>query len=109
MHLNSPGGGADMNLGSKRFLLVDALRGIAAMSVFVFHLQAGHHVDLIMGVLPAWLAVILKYGYLGVAIFFVLSGFVIAHSLYSWRWVELPSIAVSHLLSNSMTKQIAWR
>jgi peptidoglycan/LPS O-acetylase OafA/YrhL len=100
VHLNSPGGGVDVNLSSKRFLLVDALRGIAAMSVFVFHLQAGHHIDLIMGVLPAWLAAILKYGYLGVAIFFVLSGFVIAHSLYS-RNVTL-SVAGSFMLRRSL-------
>src|SRR6516164_3822489 len=69
-------------LSKKRFLLVDALRGIAAMSVVVFHLVQGHHIDLFLGGSPTWLTVILEHCHLGVAIFFVLSGFVIAHSLY---------------------------
>jgi peptidoglycan/LPS O-acetylase OafA/YrhL len=71
-----------MNLSKKRFLLVDALRGIAAMSVVIFHLVEGHHVDLFLAKSPIWLVVMLEHGNLGVSIFFVLSGFVIAHSLY---------------------------
>jgi len=52
------------------------------MSVVVFHLVQGHHIDLFLGGSPTWLTVILEHCHLGVAIFFVLSGFVIAHSLY---------------------------
>jgi peptidoglycan/LPS O-acetylase OafA/YrhL len=80
LHFDPPNG--DPNLSSKRFALVDAVRGFAAISVLLFHLQSGHHIDHVMRILPAWLASILQHGYLGVAIFFVLSGFVIAHSLY---------------------------
>jgi peptidoglycan/LPS O-acetylase OafA/YrhL len=85
---------------NKRFLLVHALRGIAAMSVVVFHLQAGRHIDLIFGVLPAWLVVVWEHGNLGVAIFFVLSGFVIAHSLY-YKDVTL-SVAGRFMLRRSL-------
>jgi peptidoglycan/LPS O-acetylase OafA/YrhL len=60
----------------KRFL--DALRGIAAMSVVIFHLVEGHHVDLFLAKSPIWLVVMLEHGNLGVSIFFVLSGFVFA-------------------------------
>lgn len=66
-----------MNLSTQRFTLIDALRGIAAMSVVLFHAVEGHHVDST----PAWLRSIIGHGHLGVAIFFVLSGFVIAYSL----------------------------
>jgi peptidoglycan/LPS O-acetylase OafA/YrhL len=55
-----------------RFTFVDALRGVAAFSVVLYH-GVGHVPDLPVG--------ILAHGDLGVAVFFVLSGFVIAHSL----------------------------
>lgn len=54
---------------SDRYLFVDGLRGVAALSVLLFHLGRDY-----LG-LP-----ILEYGRLGVVIFFVLSGFVICHS-----------------------------
>jgi peptidoglycan/LPS O-acetylase OafA/YrhL len=66
---------------SPRFALVDALRGIASLAVVLFHSIEGRHVNDVMQSLPAWLATVLGHGDLGVAIFFVLSGFVIAHSL----------------------------
>src|SRR5208282_311558 len=90
----------NMKLGEKRFLLVDALRGIAAMSVVVFHLAEGHHVDQFMTVAPVWLITVIEHGDLGVAIFFVLSGFVIAHSLYG-RNVTL-SLAGRFMLRRSL-------
>lgn len=51
----------------RRMLFVDGLRGIASLSVVAYHL--GGRTDL---------AILTSYGYLGVGIFFVLSGFVIA-------------------------------
>lgn len=64
-----------------RFAFVDALRGFAALAVVLFHAIEGDHVRS----LPEWLRIIIGHGHLGVAIFFVLSGFVIAHSLRDQR------------------------
>jgi peptidoglycan/LPS O-acetylase OafA/YrhL len=66
---------------SKRFTLVDALRGIAALSVVLYHALGANHVAALAGIMPAWLYTIISNGKLGVAVFFVISGFVIAHSL----------------------------
>jgi peptidoglycan/LPS O-acetylase OafA/YrhL len=74
---------------AERFSFVDALRGIAAMAVVLFHLREGHHVPLLASALPAWAIWVIDHGNLGVAVFFVLSGFVIAHSVYNER-VTLP-------------------
>jgi peptidoglycan/LPS O-acetylase OafA/YrhL len=62
-----------------RFTLVDALRGLAAISVVLYH--ATGQIVALAALMPAWLYVLLSSGKLGVAIFFVISGFVIAHSL----------------------------
>lgn len=60
-----------------RFVFVDALRGIAALAVVLFHAAAGHHIPY----LPLWIREVVSHGDLGVAVFFVLSGFVISHTL----------------------------
>jgi peptidoglycan/LPS O-acetylase OafA/YrhL len=59
-----------------RFSFIDALRGLAAMAVVLFHAYAGEHILS----LPPWLLATVAQGEFGVAVFFVLSGFVIAHS-----------------------------
>ena len=64
-----------------RFTFVDALRGIAASAVVLFHAVEGRHITELFETIPASLRVFLTHGDLGVAIFFVLSGFVISHSL----------------------------
>ncbi len=67
---------------STKFTLVQALRGIAALWVVLFHAAEGGHIDAIRATVPPWLfAGIFDAGHYGVAIFFALSGFVIAHSL----------------------------
>jgi peptidoglycan/LPS O-acetylase OafA/YrhL len=64
------------------FHFVDALRGIACLWVVLFHAPLEGRLDLLTSILPHWLvAVVFHWGSFGVAIFFVLSGFVIAHSL----------------------------
>jgi peptidoglycan/LPS O-acetylase OafA/YrhL len=59
-----------------RFSFIDALRGLASMAVVLFHAVAGEHINS----LPPWLRATVAQGEFGVSVFFVLSGFVIAHS-----------------------------
>lgn len=66
---------------SPRFTLIDGLRGVAAISVVLYHIYLQ---DLLPAARVAFAEpfhTVLVNGYLGVYIFFVLSGFVIAHSV----------------------------
>jgi peptidoglycan/LPS O-acetylase OafA/YrhL len=64
----------------ERFLFVDGLRGVAAFWVVLFHAKI--HIPLLMAALPPLVAhALFREGENGVAIFFALSGFVIAHSV----------------------------
>ncbi len=63
------------------FGLVHSLRGIAATWVLLFHASEGRHIDQLKAAIPAWSHCFFDLGDNGVAIFFVLSGYVIAHSL----------------------------
>lgn len=64
----------------ERLYFIDALRGIAALSVALFHIKDANHIPVIEASLPS-IKTFLDYGHFGVPIFFVLSGFVIALSL----------------------------
>jgi peptidoglycan/LPS O-acetylase OafA/YrhL len=67
---------------SRRLPFIDALRGIAAMWVVIFHIGEGGQIAALQAVIPAWFnAAFFKAGHFGVPIFFVLSGFVIALSI----------------------------
>jgi peptidoglycan/LPS O-acetylase OafA/YrhL len=65
----------------KRLVFIDALRGVAAMNVVLYHAISGKHIPALQAAMPGWFVSILEHGHLGVAIFFVISGFVIALSL----------------------------
>jgi peptidoglycan/LPS O-acetylase OafA/YrhL len=83
-------------LTGQRYVLVDALRGIAAFSVLCHHLLHNSQLQAVLWIiLPAWFAAFCHYGAFGVQIFFVLSGFVIAHSL---RNVQLSPGALGNFL-----------
>lgn len=74
---------AEQQSGSKtaRLPVADILRGLAASWVFLFHASEGHHIDGLVRALPESLSnAIFSAGHLGVAVFFVLSGLVIALS-----------------------------
>ncbi|MBL7752687.1 MAG: acyltransferase, partial [Chitinophagaceae bacterium] len=62
----------------KHFLILDALRGVAALVVILFHIfeiySGGDHVKQYV-----------NHGYLAVDFFFMLSGYVMAHA-YDDRW-----------------------
>ena len=79
-----PPSGAAASLPS-RFFFADALRGIAAMWVVLFHAYGGH----LSGLMNSWylapVRVFFEAGHLGVQIFFVLSGFVISYSISRYR------------------------
>ena len=64
-----------------RLPVADILRGLAASWVFLFHASEGRHIDKLVRAVPETLAsVVFSAGHLGVAVFFVLSGLVIAMS-----------------------------
>ncbi len=67
--------------GSERFVFIDALRGIACIGV-VFHHMLNNTVmcDTFKRVFAGWFVELCELGAYGVEIFFVISGFVIAHS-----------------------------
>jgi peptidoglycan/LPS O-acetylase OafA/YrhL len=80
----------------KRFVLVDALRGIAALFVLLHHLLFQSDLQKTLWLaLPGWLFQCCVNGAFGVEIFFVLSGFVITHSL---RNVLLTPRAVGNFM-----------
>ena len=80
-----------------RFHYIDALRGIAALGVvfyhLIFHTPLGETVY--QNLLPAAVEFLFYLGRFGVEIFFVLSGFVIAHSLRhsALGWPDLWNFA----------------
>lgn len=61
-----------------RLEIIDALRGLAALSVAWFHFTNGGGLHLPR---ESWLRVSGSFGWLGVEVFFVISGFVIPYSL----------------------------
>jgi peptidoglycan/LPS O-acetylase OafA/YrhL len=70
-----------MTAAAKRFTYIDALRGIAALGVVLVHLRDSHHLPAFFAAMPVFVDWMIGYGHVGVEIFFVLSGFVIAHSM----------------------------
>jgi peptidoglycan/LPS O-acetylase OafA/YrhL len=68
-----------------RLAFADGLRGLAALWVVLFHLAEGHHIDKLVALFPNISLVVFYAGHLGVAIFFVLSGFVMAHIMYPYQ------------------------
>ena len=65
-----------------RYLFIDALRGVAAVAVMFHHLLHSTVLEpALRTILPTLLQKVATYGAVGVEIFFVISGFVIAHSL----------------------------
>lgn len=68
---------------SERFDLLQVLRGLAALWVVLFHFWTTHSITTLYASMPTPLGrALFADGRGGVAVFFVLSGFVIAHSLW---------------------------
>ena len=75
--MNSPG-----DRQSARFELLDALRGIAILAVMLLHF-AERGVDSGDQLIYARVWPVLQHGYLGVQLFFVISGYCITAALYN--------------------------
>lgn len=65
----------------ERYALIDALRGAAAMGVVIAHVSSNAFRSVISPPLPLWFTELCAFGNYGVYVFFMLSGFVIAHNL----------------------------
>ena len=64
-----------------RYVFIDGLRGLTALSVVIYHARVGGHIEAWAATWPAFLDGIVANMGIAVQIFFVLSGFVIAHSM----------------------------
>ncbi len=82
------------------FEFIDGLRGIAASWVVLFHLYVGTLEIPLARVIPRPLGFFFAHGALGVQIFFVISGFVIAYSL------RRATITRSYVLNFILRRQI---
>jgi peptidoglycan/LPS O-acetylase OafA/YrhL len=82
----SPIGGAQTTVrpqpgGARRFLFIDALRGIASLAVMLFHFYfSGGLNEPLLRMTPEFLSALFLRGSLGVDVFFIISGFVIAYT-----------------------------
>src|SRR5438067_2034 len=65
----------------KRYVFVDGIRGLAAVAVMLYHLGTGDLERLLARVLSSRVTALFERGWIGVHVFFAISGFVIAHSL----------------------------
>jgi peptidoglycan/LPS O-acetylase OafA/YrhL len=86
MATNSATGGTPHISGAPRaagtrYVLIDAMRGIACLAVVLFHAMEGGHLGALVAAMPAWFGHVLERGNAGVDVFFVISGFVIANSM----------------------------
>ncbi|WP_156498849.1 acyltransferase family protein, partial [Oleiphilus sp. HI0079] len=63
-----------------RFATIDGFRGLAALGVVLYHFY-GSLKPALDNALPSFITTLFSYGYLGVPIFFVISGFVISHTV----------------------------
>lgn len=74
-----------VNRSLPRYAAIDALRALACLAVVLYHAKEGGHISALYDVMPAVFLGVFDYGYSGVSVFFVISGFVIAHSMYADR------------------------
>ena len=69
-----------------RSTYIDGLRGLAALAVACYHIDRYGPLPIAaMPVIPGWLMAAIDHGSIGVQVFFVISGFVIAYSVRSAR------------------------
>ncbi len=105
-----------------RMTFIDGLRGVACLSVVLCHFSVpgiSQIAAVLQETFPKFIVSILRHGELGVEIFFVLSGLVIAYSLrnrplgakFVWRFAARRAIRLDppyHLTLCVMAAQAAW-
>lgn len=72
-------------LTGARFAFIDGVRGLVAVWIMLFHAFAGGHVVHLETALPHFLDAFVHMAPVGIVVFFVISGFVIAYALGSRR------------------------
>jgi peptidoglycan/LPS O-acetylase OafA/YrhL len=92
----APAGPAAPPARAEQNRTVDSLRGLAALAVVWFHFTNGDPSFLPEG----WLKSSGRYGWLGVEIFFVISGFIVPWSLWrsQYRFADYPRFLLKRLL-----------
>jgi peptidoglycan/LPS O-acetylase OafA/YrhL len=97
-------------MDGKRIVRLDGLRFLAAMCVVFFHFAFRGAAAGVMPALdlPSWLVSASLYGYLGVSLFFMISGFVIAYSAEGRAPLEFAAarfarLYPSHLAAVTLT------
>ena len=91
-----------LNPTGSRVAFADGLRACAALWVVFYHMSEGKHIASIKANLPNWLdTAIFDWGYLGVSIFFVLSGFVMA---YTVRQIKVDGKTAGQFLLRRLTR-----
>jgi peptidoglycan/LPS O-acetylase OafA/YrhL len=97
-------------MSGKRIVRLDGLRFIAALCVVFFHFAFRGAAAGVMPKLdlPGWLVSMSQYGYLGVSLFFMISGFVIAYSAEGRAPLEFAAarfarLYPSHLAAVTLT------
>src|SRR5207253_3053168 len=75
-------GDAELSLAAEpRFVFIDGLRGLAAVAVVLHHVLYSPLIDALREIVPDFILTFCESAFVGVHVFFVISGFVIAHSL----------------------------
>ncbi|MPY87929.1 MAG: DUF3473 domain-containing protein [Luteitalea sp.] len=85
---------------TQRFTYIDGLRGLGAFGVMMFHFTGHRLFETPEGNWLGFLRIVTEYGDLGVPVFFVISGFVIAHSV--GRTAVTPSYFLNFALRRSI-------
>lgn len=87
---------------NNRVAFADGLRGFAAFWVVLYHLSEGKHLEHLKPLIPDWIfAMVFDAGHLGVGIFFVLSGFVMALTVQK---ASVNSAYATHFLLRRMVR-----
>ncbi|CAA2141111.1 acyltransferase [Hyphomicrobium sp. ghe19] len=81
---------------------VDGLRGMAALSVAWFHTYTQNGGVLVSNSMPSTFNTVSVWGRFGVQLFFVISGFVIAYTLYNDRTINSSKAVCTYFIRRSV-------